>query len=118
MALIKCPECGNDISNKAEVCPKCGLNIQKLDNLKELSNKKAEEISHKKSQNINYIMAITIPIAVILIVIACSTFSDYKQNKEIEERKEGIKENEERQEELRKEIDYIEGVIEDYKKYN
>ncbi len=25
MALIKCPECGNSISDKAEQCPKCGL---------------------------------------------------------------------------------------------
>ena len=24
MALIKCPECGKDISNKAIVCPNCG----------------------------------------------------------------------------------------------
>lgn len=24
MALIKCPECGNDISSKASFCPKCG----------------------------------------------------------------------------------------------
>lgn len=31
MALIKCPECGADISEKASVCPKCGcpLNIIK-----------------------------------------------------------------------------------------
>ena len=25
MALIKCPECGNSISDKAEKCPHCGL---------------------------------------------------------------------------------------------
>ena len=25
MALIKCPECGNSISNRAEMCPHCGL---------------------------------------------------------------------------------------------
>ena len=24
MALIKCPECKKDISDKAEVCPNCG----------------------------------------------------------------------------------------------
>lgn len=24
MALVKCPECGNDISDKAKSCPKCG----------------------------------------------------------------------------------------------
>lgn len=25
--LIKCPECGNQISNKAEICPHCGIKI-------------------------------------------------------------------------------------------
>lgn len=24
MALIKCPECGNQVSDKASACPKCG----------------------------------------------------------------------------------------------
>ncbi|MFA5185730.1 MAG: zinc ribbon domain-containing protein [Patescibacteria group bacterium] len=24
MALIKCPECGNDVSDKATACPRCG----------------------------------------------------------------------------------------------
>lgn len=27
MALIKCTECGNNVSNKAEACPKCGAPI-------------------------------------------------------------------------------------------
>lgn len=28
MALIKCKECGNDISSQAETCPKCGLRLK------------------------------------------------------------------------------------------
>lgn len=27
MALIKCKECGNEVSSKAESCPKCGYNV-------------------------------------------------------------------------------------------
>jgi len=27
MALIKCPECGNEVSDKAEICPHCGIKI-------------------------------------------------------------------------------------------
>lgn len=27
MALIKCPECGHDVSDKAESCPNCGYKI-------------------------------------------------------------------------------------------
>lgn len=30
MALIKCPECKADISNKAIICPKCGYPINKI----------------------------------------------------------------------------------------
>lgn len=29
MALIKCKECGEEISSKAEKCPKCGIKIRK-----------------------------------------------------------------------------------------
>lgn len=28
MALIKCPECGNEISDKAASCPHCGFLIE------------------------------------------------------------------------------------------
>lgn len=28
MALIKCIECGNDVSEKADVCPHCGLAVE------------------------------------------------------------------------------------------
>ena len=29
MALIKCKECGNEVSSKAESCPKCGAKVKK-----------------------------------------------------------------------------------------
>lgn len=29
MALMKCPECGNEVSDKAEMCPNCGYKIEK-----------------------------------------------------------------------------------------
>lgn len=31
MALIKCPECGKEISDKAEACPNCGCPIEKME---------------------------------------------------------------------------------------
>ena len=30
MALLKCPECGKEISDSAVKCPNCGVNPQKL----------------------------------------------------------------------------------------
>lgn len=29
MALIRCIECGNEVSSYANVCPKCGCPVQK-----------------------------------------------------------------------------------------
>lgn len=29
MALIKCPECGKSVSNKAKTCPNCGFAVSK-----------------------------------------------------------------------------------------
>ena len=28
MAIIKCPECGHQVSDKAATCPSCGVGIQ------------------------------------------------------------------------------------------
>lgn len=32
MALIKCPECGNNVSDQAQVCPKCGFPNKQIHN--------------------------------------------------------------------------------------
>ena len=41
MGLIKCPECGNEISDKAQSCPKCGypLSEQKKDMIEGKKNR-------------------------------------------------------------------------------
>lgn len=38
MALIRCPECGKEISNKAEACPNCGYPIESLGKAKRIIN--------------------------------------------------------------------------------
>lgn len=38
MAIIKCPECGADISDKATSCPKCGIPINGNNNDSRLSS--------------------------------------------------------------------------------
>lgn len=41
MALIKCPECGREVSNKATACPNCGYALNKSNgNIAPKSNKK------------------------------------------------------------------------------
>ena len=36
MALIKCPECGKEISDKAKACPECGYKMKKSKIIKKL----------------------------------------------------------------------------------
>jgi ribosomal protein L37E len=47
MALIKCPECGQEISDKATVCIKCGFPIEKHIKEEAEKTKKAEEEKSK-----------------------------------------------------------------------
>ena len=54
MALIKCPECSNEISDQADVCPKCGYELR-------TKNKITSFIDHdKKSWNSNYLLIILV----------------------------------------------------------
>ena len=49
MALIKCPECGIDVSDKADKCPKCGYPlIEKKDDLQVKNNTKPDVIVKSK----------------------------------------------------------------------
>ena len=44
MALIKCPECGKKMSDKAEGCPHCGYSLKKDSSKTTLNNLKGKEI--------------------------------------------------------------------------
>lgn len=43
MALIKCPNCGREISDKADVCPHCGYNLSTAGETAEKKNKKIDK---------------------------------------------------------------------------
>lgn len=57
MSLIKCPECGRDVSDKAKSCPNCGFYI-----------KYNQQEKQRGKFNPKYIL-ITAPIAIMLIVL-------------------------------------------------
>ena len=48
MALIKCPECGKEISDQAEFCPHCGYPIKKKNDHAPLSNEQKIENANKQ----------------------------------------------------------------------
>lgn len=73
MALIKCPECKKDISDKAEICPKCGYE------LKEQSTEKEAKPSFNKLENFKFDYKFIVIIALI-IVGAYFVLNQNKQN--------------------------------------
>ena len=48
MALIKCPRCGKEISDKAEKCPYCGVKCQEFDSEHEKLNVNCNSEQPKK----------------------------------------------------------------------
>lgn len=57
MALIKCSECGKEISDKAEICVNCGNPIQKEIKKEKLKNRKSfDELTKEEKKQLLDIM--------------------------------------------------------------
>lgn len=69
MALIRCPECSNEVSDSAELCPNCGYPIKKKAFKRKLNKKKR-----------NLIISITSIVFVLLIVIVVISANPYNIN--------------------------------------
>lgn len=70
MALINCPECGKEVSDKAEQCPNCGCNIVKYSKKikkAEDKSKMKEKKETRKTKNNKIIIALVCICAVSLI---------------------------------------------------
>lgn len=52
MALIKCPECGKSISDKAEKCPHCGIPAEYFPKNGQNVENNSESIDYEKLPNI------------------------------------------------------------------
>lgn len=63
MALTNCPQCGKQISEKAQVCPNCGIEI---DNLQNLDSEKVKKKVNSKRKNIQ--IGSTIGVLVIIVL--------------------------------------------------
>ena len=77
MALIKCPECGKQISDKAESCPNCGYRIEStIEEKKDIPStikQEAKEIDKK----ISICYAIVAVLVVLLFVFVGYSSSEY-----------------------------------------
>ena len=65
MALIKCPECGKEISDKAESCPNCGMRVK----------------NNKLKMSIKIVLIIFLTIFVILAIIGIAVECQWGNDK-------------------------------------
>lgn len=73
MALIKCPECGKEISDKAASCPKCGFPIQNVpQNTPNPPTPPDAEEAPKKRANGKRIAMISVAAVALVAVIAAA----------------------------------------------
>ena len=82
MAIINCPECNSDISNKAENCPKCGFPISVRNNPQQIVIKKNEGC-FLQTMNIGcLIIIIFFAIMAISVFYFSSNLKNYKPKNE------------------------------------
>lgn len=79
MALIKCPECGKEISDKAGKCPYCGYPIEEIESTVEKETDKEEVLdnnkeTHKKKKTLNKKVIITISAIIGAAVIGAGAY--------------------------------------------
>ena len=68
MALIKCPECGTEVSDKAEKCPKCAFPIKIESNSSQVKNDIKPEVIVKPKEGC-FLQTLNFGCAVIVIII-------------------------------------------------
>lgn len=80
MALIKCPECGRNVSDTANACPNCGFAISGIENIQELSRIKEEELGDIKREK----SKTAVICAIIAIIFAITCYAGYYKSTELE----------------------------------
>ena len=81
MALIKCPECGKEISDKAERCPKCGYLLRK----NEMSDIEEHGVTRRPQMKKTVIIIICSVIMLVIVVgVGISQFVFNKKEKDTE----------------------------------
>lgn len=68
MALIKCPECESEISDKAEACPKCGCPIQKIQSETETDTVSFSEVAQAPARKSRFLIILIISIILIILL--------------------------------------------------
>ena len=78
MGLIKCPECENEVSSSAVMCPKCGYGVkQHFDNIRreEIDKIRRCENAKRKAKLVKY-LKIWLPISSVVLIILVSCIAN------------------------------------------
>ena len=80
MAIIKCKECGNLISDKASQCPRCGAPVLNTANTHPTPPYPTRQVSHKSNKGL--LIGLCIALTVALAGLAFVLIKNHKDNKE------------------------------------
>ena len=69
MALIKCSECGKEISDKAKACPNCGLVFPENTRIKQFGRSINSDVQ-RFDKLMNKIIIWLIPLVIVVVIIA------------------------------------------------
>ena len=78
MALIKCPNCGEKISDQAIECPKCGIKMNLLQDTACLKQKSKKKAHKKKGKIFWFIMGFLFGFVAGVIAIIAVSFASVK----------------------------------------
>ena len=117
MALIKCPECGKEISDKAEICVNCGIKISDIENLHEVSQKKEQEIIQQQSNKTKSTIGIVIGIIVVVFfvwLIWYQSTADERARQRLQNSIDELKQTQKEIGDLEQQLDYNNRLIDLY----
>ena len=121
MALIKCPECGKEISDKAGACPNCGCPISSLEGLAELSKQKEEEMKQTQSENRKTTIGIIIAVLIVAFIVGIGYYKSTELDRaraKLEKAKDNYNQTSKEIDDLQRQIDYNNYLIDEYEKNN
>ena len=84
MALIKCPECGKEVSDTAKVCIHCGFELSKNQGLSEKGKNTINNLKNKfgKKKLICFGIVLAIIILALIVFVFAKRSSDNRQQEE------------------------------------
>ena len=83
LAIIQCPECQRQVSDKAPLCPHCGVKISNSDGLFDRPKKwlpKNYKEGRKLNKPIGCVTTVVIYIAIVIVAVAGILFNNFSPN--------------------------------------